>query len=517
MLTGSQIESQLALYSAPIDSEIEPIMQPVHTLAPLCLSALLSLFPKIGFGMDVSVEYINPIGGHHGQYPTLVLRGEIKPGDYDRLFEYVTKNNVDLNAIMITLASPGGDVSEALKLGQLFKSIFARVAVGPATGRCASACFILYASAVYRASAPGFVGIHRPYVSRERLQTLSPSAAEALETSALSAAEGYLHELRVPSSIVDVMFENASTEIHWLDLDELRMLGERPAWYEEFLIARCGLDKDAEMRFRADPDDRTVAKELMDVYGCEKQLTRQEAVDALTRATAAYYKTRPPGEEEQDRKRNSSRAATYADLDREVPSWRQINTDKAFLAWIANGNQKPPTAVGTQEILVQAFEANERALVVAIFKEYVQQLGATTAEPAPSTGHPLDTPPPGRWLNFAETTDASGQLTTHGTWDLDRDSVKRGPGAQFSFDVRTTVTNEGAPVVPQLRRTLSLMRWSLDCTTRTYADYGGTVAYLDNGKWVPGPLEGSGNPIAASSTPRAAQLIDGACAALTGR
>jgi hypothetical protein len=352
--------------------DIGHLMQRVHKLVLLYLSAFLSLIPAISFGMDIGIEYINPFTGHSGPYATLVLRGEIKPGDYDRLFEYAARNNVDLRAIQITLASPGGDVSEALKIGQLFKNIYADVAVGPVTGQCASACFILYASAVHRTSAPGLVGIHRPYLSKERLQTLSPSAAEGLETSALSAAEGYLHKLRVPSSIVDIMFENASTEIHWLNLDELRMVGDRPAWYEEFLIARCGLDKDAETRFLADPDNRILFGKLMNVAACGKNLTRQEAIDNVARATAAYYKTRRVGEEERDNKRNNSHVATYADLDREMPNWRQINSDKTFLAWMNDGDQMASNGVSTRDILQQAFENNQRTVVVAIFKEYVQ-------------------------------------------------------------------------------------------------------------------------------------------------
>jgi hypothetical protein len=197
-----------------MNPEIGHTMHQTHRLTLFFLSAFLSLIPRIGLGMDIDVEYINPFTGHSGPYPTLVLRGEIVPGDYERLFEYAEKNNIDLHAIQITLGSPGGDVSEALKIGQLFKGIYADVAVGPVTGQCASACFILYASAVHRTSAPGLVGIHRPYLSKQRFQTLSPSQAERLETSTLSAAEGYLHKLGVPSSIVDTMFENASTEIH---------------------------------------------------------------------------------------------------------------------------------------------------------------------------------------------------------------------------------------------------------------------------------------------------------------
>ena len=486
----------------------------VQKLILLYLPPLLSMIPRVGFGLDFGVEYINPFTDHSEPYDTLVLRGEIQPGDYDRLFAYAAKYNVDLQNTQITLASPGGDVSEALKIGRLLKSIYANVSVGPATGQCASACFILYASAVQRTSAPGLVGIHRPYLSKERFQTLSPSAAEALETSALSDAEGYLHGLRVPASIVDTMFENASTEIHWLNRDELRMLGDRPAWFEEFLIARCGLDKNAEAQFLGDPENRDLFRKLMDVIACGKQLVRQESIDNLARATAAYYRSRPAGEKERDNERNSSHAATYAFLDDAVPNWRHINSEKAFLTWLNDGDQMASNGVSTKDILRQAFESNQRGVVVAIFKEYVRQLEARNAAPTPPPTSALTPAALGRWVRLAEVTDASGTIASHGSWDLDRDSIKRRGGSEFSVDARQTVANEGAGTLPQLRNVISLTRWNLDCAARTYADFGGTIAYKDNDNWVLNELEGSKTPIAASSNPRAAQLIDGACAAL---
>ena len=68
------------------------------------------------------------------------------------------------------------------------------------------------------------------------MRSLSPGQAEALKTKAMLDAEEYLHQLRVPNNLVEIMFENASNEIHWLTDDELeRQLGGRPPWYEEFL------------------------------------------------------------------------------------------------------------------------------------------------------------------------------------------------------------------------------------------------------------------------------------------
>ena len=255
----------------------------------LLLSAIVAL-PPSAFSSDFSQSFINPFNHEHEDNPYLLLKGEIVPGDYERLLRFAINNNIDLTRSRFILWSPGGDVSEGLKIGNLLKHVYATVAVGPVYGQCASACFIIFASAVERASGSGLVGIHRPYVSSERLQQLSPSQAESLETRALEDAERYLHELRVPTHLVDAMFENASTEIHWLSDDELdHQLGRRPPWYEELLIARCGLDKSAEAKYLSDPEKYAALYDgLMNVFGCGKNLTRPEATQYVSQALRTY-------------------------------------------------------------------------------------------------------------------------------------------------------------------------------------------------------------------------------------
>jgi hypothetical protein len=53
------------------------------------------------------------------------------------------------------------------------------------------------------------------------------------------------------------MFQQASTQVHWLTHAELDQLGMRAPWYEEFLIARCGLNKDTERKLMSDPEHST--------------------------------------------------------------------------------------------------------------------------------------------------------------------------------------------------------------------------------------------------------------------
>jgi hypothetical protein len=243
--------------------------------------------------MDFSLTHSAPFGGSvtTGQ-PALLMRGEIVPGDYDRLIKYYLRsglyNGLDVLSVKVILSSPGGDVTEAIKIGKFLKSIYATVGVGPTFGKCASACFIIFASAVDRESEQGFVGIHRPYISPERMRSLSPGQAETLETKAMLDAEEYLHQLRVPTGLVELMFENASNEIHWLTDDELeRQLGERPPWYEEFLIARCGLDKSVERRYLAG-NNHALLSQMVTVDQCGGELTRPDAVKNFSKALAPY-------------------------------------------------------------------------------------------------------------------------------------------------------------------------------------------------------------------------------------
>ena len=192
--------------------------------------------------MDFSFVDRGPFDGTEVASPHVLMKGEIEPGDYQKLLRFAERDKDRFLTATFILASPGGDITEAMRIGRLLKGIYAFVAVGRIYGPCASACFIIFVSAVDRQSIEGLVGIHRPYVARSRLLGLTLAEAERQQSQALRDAENYLHGLRVPTAIVDEMFANASSEIHWLSWDELQQVGLRPAWWEEILIARCGLN-----------------------------------------------------------------------------------------------------------------------------------------------------------------------------------------------------------------------------------------------------------------------------------
>jgi hypothetical protein len=237
------------------------------------------------YGMNFSLTRQNPYTHDQLTSPVLLMRGEIREGDYDRLLNFARRSGYVLPLSDVILSSPGGDIKEALKIGRLVKKLYMTANVGTETGYCASACFIIFASAVERDTSPGMVGIHRPYLSRETLRSLSPHAAEEAETAALRDAEQYLRDLRVPRNLVDIMFERASTEIYWLSDEEfVHQLGRRPAWYEEFLIARCRFDKAAEERYFLDPNHQVSLAQIKAPVFCGQNLTLAEAKAAYANA-----------------------------------------------------------------------------------------------------------------------------------------------------------------------------------------------------------------------------------------
>ena len=144
----------------------------------------------------------------------VVLEGQIEPGDYDKLRDdLIVKRDYgddprcsatyeDGCPERIYLASPGGDVAEAMKIGRLVRALGWTALVptrkfnSPAGSAnheteieryhlvapevnfmCASACFFIFADGISKDTASGIetplLGIHRPYLASERLKELS--------------------------------------------------------------------------------------------------------------------------------------------------------------------------------------------------------------------------------------------------------------------------------------------------------------------------------------------------------
>jgi hypothetical protein len=224
----------------------------------------------------------------------VVLEGEIEPGDYAKL-----RNLVDPNADSgvggdwfgdtyddIYLASPGGSLLEAMKIGRLVRALRWRTAVpetitnpyvkpetvfkklqlkNPKSNyMCASACFFIFVSGTYREAESGsqyenaILGIHRPSLTDSELRTISGDEAIASSNVVRGLVGDYLGQMNVPSKYADLMFSIPKDDIRWIDKAAFNadFNGDIPE-LKDWLDARCNKLTNAEKAFEKAVEDKS--------------------------------------------------------------------------------------------------------------------------------------------------------------------------------------------------------------------------------------------------------------------
>jgi hypothetical protein len=179
----------------------------------------------------------------------VVLEGKIEAGDYNKFRSVYGEKSTNqfyigmLGANEIYLASPGGDLAEAMKIGRLVRALKLRTIVPPrleyplgpyvkysaadrhrlinpkANYMCTSACFFIFVAGITRTDEVGQdprLGIHRPYLSDSDLRTLSGDQAITSANRVRATVENYLKEMSVPAKYVDLMFSVPKDKIRWL-------------------------------------------------------------------------------------------------------------------------------------------------------------------------------------------------------------------------------------------------------------------------------------------------------------
>lgn len=201
----------------------------------------------------------------------ITMTGEIIAGDAERLATIFTSvkpymASYYLYPSLLYLNSPGGDVSEAIRIAELIKTLGITVTTVPngkvpnGKGVCASSCFLIYVAALQR-SASGIdtlrtegrkgnlspLGVHRPY-----LRTPADGQVSArLQEQAMSEMRAYLVKSSVGHTLIDKMMAHASNDIYWLNAEEIRELGSYSPGVEEQLIFACGYNSKRESNLSA--------------------------------------------------------------------------------------------------------------------------------------------------------------------------------------------------------------------------------------------------------------------------
>jgi hypothetical protein len=228
-------------------------------------------------------EYVGPVG-------PLVLSGEITPGDYDRLLAKIAEDDKRfLSQNKLILASNEGNAGEAMKIARLVKALYTQVVVGPLTGRCAGACFLIYAAAVERGTdGQNLLGLTRPGLAESEWVARPTTEAALLEDSMQAPVRAFLLENEVPADLVEQVFQRPSTDVYWLSDNDETTLGSKSPAFAKFLEKNCqwtdGLDKAV---FRGERP----FEDLKAFTDCRARMIRPEARKALALALKAAAPT----------------------------------------------------------------------------------------------------------------------------------------------------------------------------------------------------------------------------------
>ena len=166
----------------------------------------------------------------------LVIEGTIQDGDCDSLLSLIRTSHPKA----VYLASPGGSLLEALRIGRLVRALKLATIVPvervPALREqpaaifgvkipnenlmCASACFFVFVAGVdrnqdLRIGTP-VLGIHRAFLSDGDLNRLSSNRTIEAATHARKIVESYLREMGVRSVYVDHMFSTPKDQMYWI-------------------------------------------------------------------------------------------------------------------------------------------------------------------------------------------------------------------------------------------------------------------------------------------------------------
>jgi hypothetical protein len=285
--------------------------RPMSRRAVFLSLVLLSAFAPLNgpasaaeiFYMDrdaFSNEYVGPVG-------PLVLSGEIIPGDYARLLAKIAEDqNRFLSQDKLILASSQGNADEAMKIARLVKSLYTEVVVGPLTGRCAGACFLIYAAAATRGTdGENLLGVSRPGLAESEWAAMPTAQAALLEDGMQAPVRTFLSDNEVPPDIVDEMFKRPPTDIYWLSERQESALGPKSPSFAKYLADKCGWNDDFE---RAVYQGRRPVDDLKKLSACRLSTTQPEARKALTRALKDTQPAKPaPAARKQSAAQSSSR------------------------------------------------------------------------------------------------------------------------------------------------------------------------------------------------------------------
>jgi hypothetical protein len=260
----------------------------------------------------------------HGVAAGAVLEGVIQAGDFEKFKNFILNGG---NPFQIYLASPGGDLAEAMKIGllvrllklstvvpgkqltnQAFESAAAAhgLANPKADYQCASACFFIFAAGVHRSHddhGPALLGIHRPSLTADTLKRLSEDQAIAVNGRTRTMVENYLKAMGVPTKYAEMMYSDPGRRIRWIRNDEFEadldgFIPQLKDWVDARCDKRSDVEKNGQQTPKSEPDveqeksERSVNTLRLGNHGEELSCLKQAQVDLALRAYDEVIKRR---------------------------------------------------------------------------------------------------------------------------------------------------------------------------------------------------------------------------------
>jgi hypothetical protein len=253
-------------------------------------------------------------------YDVIHLEGTIVSGDYEKLKSIALHLDGRSNPFPITLNlfSPGGEVTEAIKMGRLVRSLrWQTRAPNGETGQdtkklqmqslknpevnymCASSCFLIFVAGIER-SVGGYrsytgspvLGIHRPYLSETELKAISSKDAITTSSKVRTVVENYLREMSVPSKYANMMFSIPKDQIQWLTPSDVHsdlagFIPELKDWVDARCDSRTDIEKHLSQTLEANvkrekmlsPEDKILWDKLADKDNERRQCEDKVRID----------------------------------------------------------------------------------------------------------------------------------------------------------------------------------------------------------------------------------------------
>jgi hypothetical protein len=287
-----------------------PTRKMIATIVSHSLLRLVAGFVACVLGsaaLDAAEIRVDP---SRGEAAEAVLEGKIGVGDFDKVVSFILDGH---RPVQVYLASPGGELADAMKIGLLVRTLKLSTVVPSkaltnqnrdliaaqhdlrdpkADYMCASACFFIFVAGIHRSydlAGPAILGIHSPSLSKNSVRTLSLEQASETADRVRTVVEKYLRDMGVPSKYGEDMYLEPAGKIQWIRNDEFEadfdgFIPQLRDWAD----GRCGKLTDAEkkigegLKYKADIEQTTAEESksesdtMMKKY--EEQLTCERKI-----------------------------------------------------------------------------------------------------------------------------------------------------------------------------------------------------------------------------------------------